>query len=82
MFSLFVFLVIKHQNSRPMTKDVREVALKIKHALLAQLPRRRYITGGKSSFIAFLTHLPTVVIDFYFSSREPLLSPSNSKKSN
>ena len=79
----FLFSVTTHYyNSMSLTKDVREVALKIKHALLARLPRRRYITGRESLFFAFASHLPTIVIDFVMSRRVPLLSPSNAKKIN
>jgi len=65
-----------------LTEDITEVALKIKHALLARLPRRRYITGRESSFFAFATHLPTFVIDAVMARRIPLLSPCNNKKTN
>uniref|UniRef100_A0A7M5WXH0 Uncharacterized protein n=1 Tax=Clytia hemisphaerica TaxID=252671 RepID=A0A7M5WXH0_9CNID len=55
--------------------DISEVSGKIRHAMLARFPRRRYIVGKDSIVFAIITHLPTVVGDWIFSNMAPLLRP-------
>lgn len=57
------------------TQDVSEVTGRIKHALLARYPRRRYVTGYDSTSAVFMTHLPTVAVDWLISSRAKSLRP-------
>ena len=57
------------------TQDVSEVTGKIKHALLARYPRRRYVTGIDSNLAVFLTHLPTMFVDFVVAVKTPILGP-------
>ena len=63
-----------------LSENTHEVTLKIKHALLAWWPRRRYITGQESSIFASATHLPTVVLEYILTFRIPSISPIDSQK--
>lgn len=58
------------------TQDVSEVTGRIKHALLARFPRCRYVTGIDSNLAIFLTHLPTILVDFVVGLKTPILSPN------
>ena len=51
------------------TEDITEVSGKIKHALFAKFPRRRYITGNECYIWAWISHLPTIVGDYMRPSR-------------
>eukprot|EP00111_Clytia_hemisphaerica_P018118 TCONS_00053610-protein len=62
------------------SENIIEVALVIKHALLAKFPRRRYITGVNCGLAAFATHLPTVLGDFFMALSVPLLRPIKTPK--
>jgi len=57
------------------TQDVSEVTGRIKHALLAQYPRRRYVTGHESTFAVFMTHLPTLAVDWLIARKSKSLGP-------
>ena len=62
-------------QSIKITKDVGEVSSRIKHALLAMFPRRRYVTGIDSKVYVLLTHLPTVISDFVITKMGHLFVP-------
>ena len=57
------------------TQDIREVSGKIKHAILARYPRRRYVTGRDGKASVLMSHTPTLVLDWFFSTNILLLGP-------
>ena len=58
-----------------LTDDVGEVSSRVKHALLAAFPRRRYVTGRESTTYTMISHLPTLVIDWIITSKVKLIGP-------
>eukprot|EP00111_Clytia_hemisphaerica_P020003 TCONS_00058978-protein len=57
------------------TENVSEVSKLIKHALLARLPKRRYVTGIECNISIVLSHLPTIILDWMFMANMPILRP-------
>ena len=74
---IFKLVIGKLYGDMKVTQDIADVPAKIKHALLARYPRRRYVTGNDGSFGVFLTHIPTMVVDLLVLKVTPVLGPSN-----
>uniref|UniRef100_A0A7M5WWQ9 Uncharacterized protein n=1 Tax=Clytia hemisphaerica TaxID=252671 RepID=A0A7M5WWQ9_9CNID len=67
-------------NSIKITQNIGEVTKRIRHALLAKFPRRRYITGLDSKLYAIGSHLPTAFVDWIISCKIGILHPKTTTK--